>query len=116
MRSSQRKRRLAPAETRPTKVETVRGFKLPFLLYHLAYRPQGTDHQRIVKLDRENEVAPPPKVAPSVGRVRVFYHLRLNPPENSYYIWKPFCDVHTGNADSTSGTEALAEGRCSKDK
>uniref|UniRef100_A0A0W0F1V4 HTH cro/C1-type domain-containing protein n=1 Tax=Moniliophthora roreri TaxID=221103 RepID=A0A0W0F1V4_MONRR len=28
----------------------------------------GTDHQRIAKLDRENEVAPPPKVAPSVGR------------------------------------------------
>ncbi|CAD6915038.1 unnamed protein product [Tilletia controversa] len=26
------------------------------------------DHQRIAKLDRENEVAPPPKVAPSVGR------------------------------------------------
>jgi len=30
---------------------------------------QGTDHQRIAKLDRENEVAPPPKIAPSVGRV-----------------------------------------------
>ena len=29
----------------------------------------GTDHQRIAKLDRENEVAPPPKIAPSVGRV-----------------------------------------------
>ncbi|CCM03848.1 uncharacterized protein FIBRA_05997 [Fibroporia radiculosa] len=29
---------------------------------------QGTDHQRIAKLDRENEVAPPPKVAPSVGK------------------------------------------------
>jgi len=29
---------------------------------------QGTDHQRIAKLDRENEVAPPAKVAPSVGR------------------------------------------------
>ncbi|KAL0947313.1 hypothetical protein HGRIS_013432 [Hohenbuehelia grisea] len=29
---------------------------------------QGTDHQRIAKLDRENEVAPPPKVLPSVGR------------------------------------------------
>ncbi|KAH6918787.1 ylMBF1 [Coprinopsis sp. MPI-PUGE-AT-0042] len=29
---------------------------------------QGTDHQRIAKLDRENEVAPPPKVSPSVGR------------------------------------------------
>ncbi|KAL1746986.1 multi protein bridging factor 1-domain-containing protein [Schizophyllum fasciatum] len=28
----------------------------------------GTDHQRIAKLDRENEVAPPSKVAPSVGR------------------------------------------------
>ncbi|KDQ13192.1 hypothetical protein BOTBODRAFT_33804 [Botryobasidium botryosum FD-172 SS1] len=28
----------------------------------------GTDHQRIAKLDRENEVAPPPKVAPSVGK------------------------------------------------
>jgi hypothetical protein len=30
----------------------------------------GTDHQRIAKLDRENEVAPPPKIAPSVGKVR----------------------------------------------
>ncbi|KAF9257801.1 MBF1-domain-containing protein [Marasmius fiardii PR-910] len=29
---------------------------------------QSTDHQRIAKIDRENEVAPPPKVAPSVGR------------------------------------------------
>ncbi|KZS99180.1 MBF1-domain-containing protein [Sistotremastrum niveocremeum HHB9708] len=28
----------------------------------------GTDHQRIAKLDRENEVAPPPKIAPSVGK------------------------------------------------
>jgi len=29
---------------------------------------QGTDHQRIAKLDRENEVAPPPKVPASVGK------------------------------------------------
>jgi len=29
---------------------------------------QGTDHQRIAKLDRENEVAPPSKILPSVGR------------------------------------------------
>ncbi|THH15600.1 hypothetical protein EW146_g4908 [Bondarzewia mesenterica] len=29
---------------------------------------QGTDHQRIAKLDRENEVAPPPKVSQNVGR------------------------------------------------
>ncbi|EPT00215.1 hypothetical protein FOMPIDRAFT_1023976 [Fomitopsis schrenkii] len=28
----------------------------------------GTDHQRIAKLDRENEVAPPPKILPSVGK------------------------------------------------
>jgi len=29
---------------------------------------QGTDHQRIAKLDRENEVAPPSKIPPSVGK------------------------------------------------
>jgi len=29
---------------------------------------QGPDHQRIAKLDRENEVAPPAKVSPSVGK------------------------------------------------
>jgi len=29
---------------------------------------QGTDHQKIAKLDRENEVAPPPKVPASVGK------------------------------------------------
>lgn len=29
---------------------------------------QGTDHQRIAKLDRENEVAPPPKVSADVGK------------------------------------------------
>ena len=29
---------------------------------------QGTDHQRIAKLDRENEVAPPPRVPPTVGK------------------------------------------------
>ncbi|KLO14902.1 MBF1-domain-containing protein [Schizopora paradoxa] len=28
----------------------------------------GPDHQKIAKLDRENEVAPPAKVAPSVGK------------------------------------------------
>ncbi|PVG01839.1 putative MBF1-multi protein bridging factor mediates GCN4-dependent transcriptional activation [Serendipita vermifera] len=29
---------------------------------------QGPDHQRIAKLDRDNEVAPPPKINPAVGR------------------------------------------------
>ncbi|KDN52818.1 hypothetical protein K437DRAFT_253752 [Tilletiaria anomala UBC 951] len=28
----------------------------------------GVDHARLAKIDRENEVAPPPKVAPSVGK------------------------------------------------
>jgi putative transcription factor len=28
----------------------------------------GVDHQRIAKLDRDNEVAPPPRVNPAVGR------------------------------------------------
>jgi putative transcription factor len=28
----------------------------------------GPDHQKIAKLDRDNEVAPPPKVSPSVGK------------------------------------------------
>ena len=34
----------------------------------------GTDHQRIAKLDRENEVAPPSKVDASVGRVCALFH------------------------------------------
>jgi len=35
----------------------------------ISHSLSGTDHQRIAKLDRENEVAPPAKIAPSVGRV-----------------------------------------------
>lgn len=35
--------------------------------------PIGTDHQRIAKIDRENEVAPPPKVSASVGKVKTFH-------------------------------------------
>jgi len=38
---------------------------------------QGTDHQRIAKLDRENEVAPPPKVSPSVGKAMQVARLEL---------------------------------------
>jgi len=37
----------------------------------------GTDHQRIAKLDRENEVAPPAKVAPSVGKAMSTARLEL---------------------------------------
>jgi len=38
---------------------------------------QGTDHQRIAKLDRENEVAPPPKISPLVGRAMQDARLEL---------------------------------------
>ncbi|KAF8737136.1 hypothetical protein AX14_013414 [Amanita brunnescens Koide BX004] len=38
---------------------------------------QGTDHQRIAKLDRENEVAPPPKISPLVGRAMQAARLEL---------------------------------------
>ncbi|EIN07713.1 MBF1-domain-containing protein [Punctularia strigosozonata HHB-11173 SS5] len=34
----------------------------------LGNKVPSVDHQKIAKLDRENEVAPPPKVAPSVGK------------------------------------------------
>ena len=30
---------------------------------------QGTDHQRIAKLDRADDVALPPKIPPSVGKI-----------------------------------------------
>ena len=35
----------------------------------------GIDYQKVVKIDRENEIAPPPKVPASTGSVRAF-HLR----------------------------------------
>jgi len=38
---------------------------------------QGTDHQRIAKLDRENEVAPPSTVLPSVGKAMSSARLEL---------------------------------------
>ena len=67
MRSSQRKRRWPADQIRLVKVGDFGILFLRCLIFH----PLGTDHQRIVKLDRENEVAPPPKVLPSVGRVRI---------------------------------------------
>jgi len=38
----------------------------------------GTDHQKIAKIDRENEVAPPPKISASVGKVRAFHVFSLH--------------------------------------
>ncbi|TFL07539.1 ylMBF1 [Pterulicium gracile] len=37
----------------------------------------GTDHQRIAKIDRENEVTAPPKVSPSVGKAMSAARLEL---------------------------------------
>ncbi|KAG9014993.1 multiprotein-bridging factor 1 [Tulasnella sp. JGI-2019a] len=37
----------------------------------------GSDHARIAKLDRENEVAPPSKVAPSVGKAIMAARMEL---------------------------------------
>jgi putative transcription factor len=37
----------------------------------------GPDHQKIAKLDRDTDVAPPPKVAPSVGRAMQTARLEL---------------------------------------
>ncbi|VDC07174.1 unnamed protein product [Peniophora sp. CBMAI 1063] len=37
----------------------------------------GTDHQKIAKLDRENEVAPPPKVSADVGRAMMAARMEL---------------------------------------
>jgi len=42
---------------------------------------KGTDHQRIAKLDRENEVAPPAKIAPSVGRAIQDARMALKMPQ-----------------------------------
>ena len=52
-------------------VRFFHGFELCIVTHGFA----GPDHQRIAKLDRENEVAPPQKVLPSVGKVRA-YHFR----------------------------------------
>ncbi|KZV61711.1 MBF1-domain-containing protein [Peniophora sp. CONT] len=37
----------------------------------------GTDHQKIAKLDRENEVAPPPKISADVGRAMMAARMEL---------------------------------------
>lgn len=58
--------------TRPTSVRHFVFTRLPTISTHHILVYTGTDHQKIAKLDRENEVAPPPKVAPSVGKVRNF--------------------------------------------
>ena len=69
--------------------------------------PQGTDHQRIAKLDRENEVAPPAKILPSVGRVRVW-----TPLASHIFELNPF----QGYPNCSHGTQIVPKRRRSKDQ
>jgi len=41
---------------------------LRLLQYATGNKTQGTEGQRLTKVDRENEVAPPPKIDQSVGK------------------------------------------------
>jgi hypothetical protein len=66
----QQTKRFQLAETKPTKACMPLWDRTDAYFLFVA----GTDHQRIAKLDRENEVAPPPKITPSVGRVRSYVH------------------------------------------
>src|SRR5258708_1236056 len=60
----------------------------------------GTDHQRIAKIDRENEVAPPPKVPLIVGQVCSSIHFR-----DIILI----LSIITGNDDRPRGKRPISE-------
>lgn len=53
----------------------------------LAHSALGPDHQKIAKLDRENEVAPPAKVNASVGKVSLRY-----PTSSMALLIRHMCD------------------------
>jgi len=63
----------------------------------------GTDHQRIAKLDRENEVAPPAKVAPSVGRAIMDARAALKPPLSQKDLGQKINEKPSVIADYESG-------------
>ncbi|KAG8836405.1 multiprotein-bridging factor 1 [Serendipita sp. 399] len=73
---------------------------------------QGPDHQRIAKVDRENEVAPPPKVNPAVGRAMQTARLALQLSQRDLAAKineKPSVlqDIETGRA--TANPQILAK-------
>ena len=70
--SSGRIRNLLVALIRLTKVPAQATYTFSNRLINVSRRI-GTDHQKIAKIDRENEVAPPPKISLTVGRVRAFH-------------------------------------------
>ena len=71
--------------------------------------PLGPDHQKIAKLDRENEVAPPAKVNASVGKVSLPYFVFFQRP------LIPLC-APIGYPDRSYGEAAHTEGSRSKDQ
>lgn len=70
--------------------------------------PLGPDHQKIAKLDRENEVAPPVKVTASVGKVRIPLSCL------SKVTHTLVCAI--GHPDRSYGEAADTEGTRSKDQ
>ena len=70
-----RKSLVGPIRVIQVHVQTICTFAKSSPIYYRI----GTDHQKIAKIDRENEVAPPPKIPASVGKVRAFHvYLRFN--------------------------------------
>ena len=91
-----------PGQTNPTRVRVTFTASLS-----VDSHPTGPHHQRIAKLDRENEVAPPPKVSPTVGRVRIHFSL----PHDADGI-----NGGTGHPRRPRRFETLAERRSSEDQ
>ena len=91
-----------------TRLMSVRTRSHRSLIVRLTDSSLGPDHQRIAKLDRENEVAPPAKVNASVGKVSV---------PVSYSFKGRSCTVCAiGHPDCPWGQAADTEGTRTKDQ
>ena len=72
----------------------------------------GTDHQRIAKLDRENDVAPPSKIAPSVGKVHPPTPSLLTPSNYIHILGHPDRTYGQGYDPERSRTKSQREALC----
>jgi len=75
--SSELKRKLSVAPIKAIQVRVRTICTLRNQLTDILSHRIGTDHQKIAKIDRENEVAPPPKISASVGKVQAFHVFSL---------------------------------------